>query len=719
MAKFVKDDVVKGESPSYLQYARKGDVPPPVQDKTWEHLGNMLGTVGTLLEQTDKSIKNQIDETIFKRVTAAQDQEITHLEQQVGNNTSDIRTTEGNAQTQGQDPTSYVNTTVWGPTVNKQDGNAAIVPPEHIAANIDRGIARVERFNTAATQGKEPSHYSNRALAEWRGIRKDVPAQYRMYADKKMAATLGFDPANKYIAELQGQLKSLQDTKKDERNKVLSQIDNLKDKAPEAMLLYNDVMQGRVNNEEALRRVDRMYKPIVEKSMAETRWSTVQANDNMANWTANDTIDKIIAAKQTNFANAAIDHFGLNLSPNDIRQKLIAIQTGKDKAGQEELTRYGQAMNAHADRYRMELESEMDRANSNGMSFRGTLGSEAVNKKINEAIAPYKEMSKYLLGANYDMAQYTVKGMQDRSADLGKDLYYNSPMSKQLQRQSALLATPGGDKLFQSLYGPALMADASTVGIMRRFVTDDFVAGGMQSAIPNENGKPTTVNSMLEHMYRTGAPVPTGAAMAIEQLGKFTDPNIPNDFKQGLVTYYYHPSNMGLLSKFNKEQRGHVFNQMTSDGVLDNVWKATEGRPDLRNQVVDWARHAFAMEFMTTEIKDLNGITMPEGVTVNFDNKTSRFRLMFKGQDVTNSQFIPGVNQRYTTAGQPYTAGFNAVKAPVTRINQAIENVKGIAKRVDQDPNEWLISALQTAGLNIDYSRITADPDTVNKAKGK
>jgi hypothetical protein len=727
MAKFVKDEAVSGQTPNYMGYAKKIDVPNFPQNDQWKGLAGMLETVGTLATGFQKTYEDQLNQKIGETADKLQMDEVARLEQNLGVNSNipkDVQTEDPNHPVN----TDPVNARVWGPTGGTGAENPEIVPEGKLAENIDKGLARIERLQGAADQGKAPTHYSAQAMAEWRKLRATVPAKYKEHVDKKFASAMGFDPANKYMADLNAQAKALTDQKNNEKTKVLSYLDDLKTQDPGAASAYSKVLSGEWTAQQGMAYAEKAFKPIIAANESKRQWDSIKQNDDIAKWTADKQINEYIAAKKTNLSNGAVSNMGLD-NPEVIRQKIAEVRSGKNKdVTQAQLTQWGQALAVHAQNFRTELNARYDLANPAGLSPRAILSSEDLNKKTDAAVKEYDDLAKSLLGGNYEMALFTVKNMQDKTTDLGKALFESDTQLGDMIRKGAILdAASGKDSEFSKLMLTAMIGQSGATATMQNYVSQKTIAGGMQLQIPAADGKPITVNGAIEHMYRAGAPVPTGSAMAIEQLNQFSNPDLPKDYKQGLVMYYFHKENMGLLSKFNKEQRGHIFNRMTSPGVIDEVWKATEDRPDLRNQVTDWARHSFGVEFMTTEIKDLNGVTMPQGVNVAFDPETSHLKVMHQGIDVTNSSLLPGTarpafrpsrdGEGPVSSMEAFTPGLQAVKNPVMRINQAIDNVKYIAKKTGEDHNVWLVDALRTAGLNVDFNRITADPALVTPPK--
>lgn len=730
MAKFVKDQVVQGGTPNYMGFAKKIDVPEFPQYDKYKGLAGMLETVGTLASGIEKKYTEDLDQRIGQTADNLQMQEINRLEQNLGVNSNipkDVETDSPNHPANAE--ASAVNARVWGPSGGTGPDNPEIVPEGKLAENIDRGLAKIQRMQSAADQGKETTHYSARAMAEWRQLRATVPAKYKEHVDKKFASAMGFDPANKYMADLNSQAKALQTEKNNEKTKALGYLDDLKKEDPGAASAYGKVMSGEWTPQQGMTYAEKAYQPIIAANQAKRQWDTIKTNDDIGKWTANKQIDEFIAAKRANLANGAVANMGLD-NPEVIRQKIAEVRSGKNKdVTQAELTQWGQALATHSMNFRSELNARFDLANPNGLSPRAILNSDDLNKKVDAAVKDYEDLSRSLLGGNYELALFTTKNIQDKSTDMGKAIFSaDNQLGDMVRKAAALNAAGGKDNIFQNLMGPAMLGAPGVTTTMQNYITQKTIAGGMQTAMPSPDGRPITVTNAIDTMYRVGAPVPTGSAMAMEQLNQFSNPDLPREYKQGLVMYYFHPENMGLLQKFNKEQRGFVFNRMTSPGVIDEVWKATADRPELRQQVLNWAKHSFGVEFMTTEIKDLNSVSMPEGVNVAFDPKTSQLKLMHQGVDITNSSTIPGARNAFrpsqggegpVSTMDAYTPGLQAVKNPVMRINQAIENVKYIAKVSGTDPNVWLVDALRTAGLNIDFNRITADPDLVTPKKEK
>jgi hypothetical protein len=715
MAEFVSQDHMSkidrlGSNGDYLKYARQWKMEPEPDDSyKYKAIASMIegaaGVISGLNDASDKQLQTQLSDLKWSERAS----EISDLENSMGlNKTVAPNQDPTTSNTQGMEFSSQNKTQSlfdWGP---KED-----VLPAHEQQQVNEAVASQQRMKDAIAQGKSPTHYQSRAYHEAKAIRANLNPRQRRIFDEKMGAT-----ANQYLSDLRAQQKALQTAQNDTKNKALGLLDNFAKDDVRIVPLYNDILHGRVSPDEGLTRVQSVLRPMIEAKEAEERLKKIKTNDELAKHQSLYDFRKILTSDNDLMTQTVVQQLGLS-DPMKAREYLAKVEAGDPsvKASQEQIQQAGRSLNAYAAGMQKKYEELAKRTNLYVLH-----GPDVVNKEIEQHLKPWTDAAKYAAGGKIGMANFVVDTMKAQATDQGKNMLsrgdaFSHGLNVMNAMDAALLGNPGS---FQSFIAPMAMNQSGFMSTMSQVMKFEGVRAAGQLTVPPPDGKAVTMQDTLTRLRESGLPVPTGAAMAMEQVSQFNNPKVSDDMKQSLALYYYHPDNQKLLTNFKPEQRAAIFNRLTNKDTIDAIMKASQGKHEIKAMVANWGRHVFGTELIGNEIKSLDTMVMPEGVQVRFDDKTRTLILdeskrVYKDPTGSMNAMVP-----WGTPG-PSLADSNMprIRQAIGNINTAIKNVSYLAETVSENPDFWIMEGLKNGGLNVDYNRIWADPKYEKPAPSK
>ena len=561
-------------------------------------------------------------------------------------------------------------------------------------AGIDRTLKYLENIKAGADAGKvNDTYYKSRLVAIAKDLRSSYPG-YREYIDQKISGITGFDPANSKITDLLADMNALVKTGKDkedaDRNRVLSVVDNYVSQVDGASTLYTKILNKEITPAEGMTKLGEITKPLVEANITKRDFETAKTRTDKDQFLAENHARKFSAASKGGYISSIQD----TISMDQVREFQAKIRAGNvDKATQEQIVAVGWAVEQKAENYKRILRAELTKPNQHGISIASIKGNKWVEDFIRDEAAEFQQYADALKGKDATMATYVADNIKHKSTDAGARLFNDDKLGPHIQtlagNKAALGETITSRLLEQSMI-PTLLPE------MQTYMQRTTMAAANQEIVPNPKG-PITFKHTVEQAEKNNITPPSTADAALRFLQNIVDPSVDDRAKQGYVRYFFDTANLGAISKFDGEQKGLVFKSITSPGVIQEAYRVTADKPELRAMIVNWTKQSFGKEFLSTELKDLNAWKLVDGSSILFDDKTNKWRLFFKGQDITDNDRFDAVG---TIGKDPNASSIYQVRTGLNRINSAWDNVINVAKRESANPAAWIYQMMLDEGYN-------------------
>lgn len=318
------------------------------------------------------------------------------------------------------------------------------------------------------------------------------------------------------------------------------------------------------------------------------------------------------------------------------------------------------------------------------------LGAEKAQALIASGLKGYDEHTAFLAGKNPDLSPpHFIVQMNKAKIDVTKRDLFDDPSTGGSFRTLA-----GIEGIVGSQAVPAFLSTLSGIDVaphIEHAIKDSLMRGA--TGAPKADSTPSSLTDDITRIrskdkgaaadYRT-------FASTIDWLTKsIDDPTVHPTIKQNLINYTFNPKNYGLIARLDKEGQYSMFGRLTDPALVASI-KAQGGAG--WDTYKNWAKHTFGDELLSPSILELNGMTLPTGYTLTFENKTHQM-------DILNER---GRSVLYSIEGpRPGRMQISPqIKRNIINLNYGLDHIRPIMEAEGGDVNYSLAKYLHQLGLN-------------------
>lgn len=594
--------------------------------------------------------------------------------------------------------------TTIDPTATAGNPPSLTEPPKEMPDDLKNLPNKIETLYGAKGNGRiSPTDYYGRLDALASSIRARFPND-RDYIDEKFKAVSGVDAANKYMEGMVSDINSFVTNQQENKNKLVTKIlDNTG--IPGSDVAIRKVQAGQWGAAEVAQWMNPYHAAKLDlelkKQIREDKEGSKKLN-------VSDTEDELtrhvsLAATQ-DFKN--VSAFG-NMSPAEGHQMLLEVAAGKREMSDEDAQKLGVYLNQRMNEAKLRLRSVA--LEGGDRSMWNTLGADKANKIINDNLeATYGTVLSALKKGDFSLAARHMNTVTAMEGDDKYGLFNNKDADianiARLSKVIGNMPQKYQDDLFRNNTLPAI-AD----GKMKAWVEQ----GRMRIVTQDQNdplrpGQPVTAKQLVEEGQRHGIPLPTVYSNFVNLVEQLPSAHTPLEVKQNLAKAFFDPSNLGLISKFNKdsidpatgrpvEGKYSVYNRLTSDDIAETVHKLGG---EYWNNYKDFVKQSYGRELLGPDLKELNKLADSDVYSINYDSDNHRFSAGYK----------PGINKStyIGTAGQDPRKTY--IDTTLNRINNGLSHVTTVAKTEGSDVNSYLLNTIVQEMGGTDLTKIQGIP---------
>jgi len=660
----VNPQVPQVSDPFYLHLSRPAQEPTP--DKSG---GTLFKTIGTALEDTgklvDTGIKGYIKDDITKQMTSIDEENISGLE-------STKAAIEGGTQvaqnTQGNQPNDVLTA----------QGSAAV------PSDIHQGINAVQMLQDVRNNGKITESYK---LGRQYQILKDTRAQwpmYRDYIDKESEKITGKNIANAYANSLIGDLNAANAGKQKQHDELLSTLEQeIRSGNEQAAFLKNRLIRGEISDDEGRVSAARLnaykYNYTVDQQQNQRKEWTIKDEKEAAP----DLADKLLHKSSDTYAHSISQ-------PEASDTVLKSLQNATLTPEQAQVALQKIQLLKNAAKTSMERDINDPKSGINGKSLFTILGPTDAKARIDSKLEYFDRISDLLSNGQYGQIHSATNAYNAITSTSKLSLMNDATMGGFFRTQSALVAV-GGDPFAKEVSQYFINKNLGGSPGVKTWL-EDFAGKQMTgTSTTNMKGGVDQVNAAKDIPAATKAKT---IDEMIHNVERISDPKTPDNVKVNLIRDAYSSQNLGLVSKFEKENGSNlsVFGRMTSPDMAKEIWRL--GGQSINNPLWQnyrsWATQSFGQEIFAGELRQLSAAQAGLAGTPHFERGgiggTGQGSI---GWDTVNHRLV---------ADFPNISAFDSIRKNVNRINYGLHNIKSIAETEGTDINSYMLGELQRFG---------------------
>lgn len=529
---------------------------------------------------------------------------------------------------QSAGPATSAGTSASGAPLNLLDpGQEKAIP-----AAINTGLRRVENLQNFLVTGSgkvagDDTYYDMRLKNAVTDLRSKYPG-YVDYIDQRVAAITGMNPANELVRDLSRQIAQLQTTKKTEYDKWL----DVSRKAQGDGLMGARKMDEFLlqNGEAALPAYKNWYyeenrKRAIIEEQDRTRKSNQGRREDLVLNRTGDFTNEVGAG-----ISSAMNTFVTITGTQEKKTLLGFVQDANDNPSKykaEQLRELAQKFMAQ----RAELTArfgaraaEMSKDDQGKTySYNSDITAQGTNAIITNLVGTtYDNIEKALLNNNAGLAFSHANRAASMLATT-KDEVYSGPVGETMRKFRILNEDMGNnwtsivntkllqkdvDKTMEKLFeNRVLDAKIGKPDAKGKMPTYRDMAGEALSL--EESGQ---INSRMRSRY-----LASGMKVMMDDI---TDPKAPEAAKVNALKFFFSPEGQGVLNTFNNDRynpitnkrepgKQTVWNQMTSQEVVNVVTKLASTDPEIGNMYRTWIQREAGSQLFYKDLLNLNTFT--------------------------------------------------------------------------------------------------------------
>lgn len=614
--------------------------------------------------------------------------------------------------------------TTVSPSANPMDARAEVVPQQPMDILSDTAVKplpdelqnlpnKLAVLDGGKANGRfSETDFDGRLVTLAKDLRTKYPND-RDYIDEKLKAVSGRDSANQYIKGMLSDINSFVTAQNENKNKLISKIlDNTGIEG--APLAIQKVQSGQWGAADV---ANWMNPTMSRKLILEQRKALREDKEGTRKVSKDDAEDELnkIGSDFTTQSFHNLTAFG-NLTPEKINTIMSDVASGKRDLSDNE----AQTLTTYFSNQRTQAALMLrNKANEGGAnSLYNILGPERANKIINDQLeSTYGTVLGYMSNKQYGPAFRHMNAITSMQQDDKWNLFNNPDDALANYTRMAHAIQGMGDKFEQEFFKRGLENTVDIPGKMKTWIDSNRmkIVTQNQSDIL-KTGQPYTVKQAVEEAQQKNIKLPQVYSQFVGTVEQLADPKTPITVKENIAKAAFDPSNLGLISKFEKDGvdpvtgrptagQYSVYNRMLSPDILKEVHKLPG---DAWNNTVDWAKQSFGRELLGPELKNLRLLQEDPGYSITWDSDNHRFGIVNKiGTQTSPFEFKgtpPGRNPQRLELEQT-----------VNRINRGLSTLSNVAKEGNFDVNEYLLGMVQEMG-SVDLERLQGAPEKMIKA---
>ena len=596
-------------TPNYLKDSKAIDQPYSIQAVD-QSLAIGLKTAATELEGgvklADSTIKSVISDKEDKLIRERRERFMGQLDEVLGNKGTNPSSDPMNARAED------------GSTPPSQDLMPDTGAPAPSA--VDRGINTIERLQNARDQaGKfRTTSFDADIDRELKNLRAQWPG-YREYIDEQASKIIGYNVANKLVADKIAQINELTTASRAEKDKVETFIrSNMK--VPGMAEAAENFAAGRIDQFAIYRMVNKYdvdHAQLEDKKLA---WEAAQADKNLSQQRAADVGEAAVSHYVT--AAYRYNRLANGTDPlqtaQEMHDSLVAIGTDPSKypgdSAMVELQNKYEMAKADATQ---KIQTAVFTPNAKtGRSLADDWGVDNANKFIRTAIdGTFGTTSKLFSGKDFALAESNQRRTAAITSDANMALLHSD-----IGREAAMSKAVAQDPAMSAVVTQKLMTSKDYMPKLNNFVESKTFAAVTQTN-NNIGMKPTLKQDINDTKGTDGSDSEKGIAVKTfaDVYKVITDPKTSDKSKLNAATYLFDSSNKGFLQDITKEgidaqgnpTKGQidVFEQVTNPKLSEEMYKLSQrtGDKTIWNKYTSLAQHEFGVK-MVTDIQNLNNL---------------------------------------------------------------------------------------------------------------
>lgn len=570
-----------------------------------------------------------------------------------------------------------------------------------LAAGSDEGTAtspqevqdlgdHLATLKSAKDGGKISStYYESRLLAEAKKLRAQYPG-FKDEIDQQFAKVTGSNPANAYIRALTSDINRNATSAASEIKKAESFVLQ-RNGYPGATEMIDKVRTGQAN----LGDVVNWAAPYDAETYQLT---SMNARINNSKLTREENqaqkgllFDKAAGIAVGRMADGMAIKMGINTAEDAMRldQNIKAgivpttqlVQWGNDLKQAEQL---------------MRIQMQKDAQKSGAVQV---LGQAVVNKKIDDAVQPLKDMQDQIyakdVGSFYRSQQMSVAMRNDAAKAI-----LEHPKLGPIIQVSGALKNEVGEQNLQKFSLDIIKGDYPQD--LKNYV-ENWTKNWATQFNMKTSGVPVTFNDAIEDIQKKAKTDPTinnkrmNNALMNEVL-KVQDKSLPDNTRMNYALAAFSSGNRGMISKLSADgvdSKGNnitgqaaIFQKFTSPEMTKAVWELGQKNPEIWKNYTNWAQETISSELMNRDVNSLAVIHNP-AIHVGWDSDNKR---LVARADVAEAQ-------RYKAGGgtvqnPELDPEYQNVQRTVNRMNGYLGNYKNIAEAAGIPVDAFLIRTI-------------------------
>lgn len=562
-----------------------------------------------------------------------------------------------------------------GPT----DPDASPATPAEVQGLPDT----LEALQSARSSGKiSGSYYQSRLLAEAKNLRAQYPG-FRSEIDQEFAKVTGTNPANAYIHALVQDINTAAYTQSSETSKMLAYIRS-KAGYPNADKMYEAVSNGTATSQDVFNWASPYAQQEYQFKLRGLKFNDDKNTREDQQRIAGDNLDYEAGAKVNQAVDVITGKMGLNTAAD------VDRLGGLEKSGgirPQDWQAYGQTVASAKTAMITQMTQDAD-----AKGYTKAIGGKAeLNKRIAEATKPFDVLLDRIynhdFGGIYDVQQQ-LKAQNDQT----KQGLLNDPKIGPYWQTVQAVKDIGGE---QNLTRFNLDTIKGNFNDDFKSYFKRFSANMASQYTMRTTGIPYTFNDVIDNLKTNKVTDGKFNRAVLGEVGKITDPNVPDAIKENYALAAFSQGNRGMISRLQADGtdvngrpisgQTAVYQRFTSPQMTKSMYELGKKNPEIWSQYTTWAKETFANELMARELQDLNKIPPDSGVTI--------------GWDAANHRFIPPqkppINPNDPTKSLvTLPSYYNLATTAVNRINSNMANLKNIAERTGEDPDAFLLKTI-------------------------
>ena len=343
---------------------------------------------------------------------------------------------------------------------------------------------------------------------------------------------------------------------------------------------------------------------------------------------------------------------------------------------------------------------------------------------INEARTPWTEVLGQLREGRTVQAKFGSELAKAKVSDTANALLTDGPLSDYFVKLGAIREALG-DNLVTNMASQGLIRDTGILANVNQFITASGQRAAIQRTDPSPYGSVTFQGNVDAAKQRANIPEATTASRALEHVTIITNTEAKDSAKLGVAEYFFHPNNAGKLARFDEGSRVKIWNSLTSGTVSKEMARVEQGDQEVAAWRRNWVTATFSNELFGKDVKDFAALQLPVGASIAYksDKSSSEFRLMFKGQDITDRKLVTGPTHLYgkeAPGGGVYVDAQTKQSAPVIqRMNQGIQglvNYSSTKGGTQANVDAFVLDTMMNLGYNPIAGVPTSFPEHISKA---